>query len=295
MRRPRRPPPSDFEELLQRQRSPLPVPRQRPGEVFDWKRAKVSRVGSGVVLLPDVLREAVKVMTRGQGERPVIRPLPLPTPEPPPKPPRPTRVARPPPAPPPPPVPPIVVERVPPHADLPAPPPIASPGPFKTPVPTPIPLPSPSSTPIPRRAPTSKRRVSAPTKRRFPWPILPIATKRSTSPMPLDALRLVETTRSRLPSTLSQPLPSPTPSPTPISPTPLPTPSPQPSPSQSPTPSELTAVTRGGVGSLPPDDECRRCERERERRRRPSRVVATVKQFSRRMSQWSLDNLKRGK
>jgi len=38
-----------------------------------------------------------------------------------------------------------------------------------------------------------------------------------------------------------------------------------------------------------------RCEEDKRRRRRPSSVVAKVKQFTRRMSQWSLDNLKRGK
>lgn len=41
-------------------------------------------------------------------------------------------------------------------------------------------------------------------------------------------------------------------------------------------------------------DKCEECEEERERRRKPSRVVATVKSFSRRMSQWSLDNLRKG-
>jgi hypothetical protein len=44
----------------------------------------------------------------------------------------------------------------------------------------------------------------------------------------------------------------------------------------------------------PERDRCEECEEDRERRRKPSDVVARVKQFSRRMSQWSLDNLNRG-
>jgi hypothetical protein len=40
--------------------------------------------------------------------------------------------------------------------------------------------------------------------------------------------------------------------------------------------------------------ECPDPEEERERNRRPSNVVARIKSFARRMSQNSLDNLKRG-
>jgi hypothetical protein len=63
----------------------------------------------------------------------------------------------------------------------------------------------------------------------------------------------------------------------------------------------LTTPNPQGVASIQPalnpqpqpQTEEDRCREDRERRRKPSNVIAKVKNFSRRMSQWSLDNLRR--
>jgi len=78
-------------------------------------------------------------------------------------------------------------------------------------------------------------------------------------------------------------------------PQPQPQPQPQPSPQPSPSPSPLTRANLNPLSLAQTQaDECE-CRDPDEREPNPSNVVAQVKNFARRMSQNSIDNLRKGK
>jgi hypothetical protein len=91
---------------------------------------------------------------------------------------------------------------------------------------------------------------------------------------------------------IPSPSPLPTPSPTP-SPSPSPLPSPTPTPSPAPWPTPLTPLNAAQLALNSRTDECE-CRDPEGREPNPSNVVASVRSFARRMSQNSLDNLRKG-
>ncbi len=106
------------------------------------------------------------------------------------------------------------------------------------------------------------------------------------------------------PSPLTLPTPSPTTTTTPRPLVPTDPLTPPRIPGVDPLTPRLTSLNPlplpSGQGFLAPQtptdqDECRKCEERKKQRRRPSNVIADVGKFKRRMSQNSLDNLKRGK
>lgn len=226
---------------------------------------------------------------RRKADEPLRRPVP--------------RVPRPPP-----------IRKVPPHVpDWTSPFP---PSPRKLPPPRPAPSKQPLPVPpvtIPRTAPkTPPPKTPAPTVPRMPIPGFPPAPGSPGSPAPMP--RPIPRGRPApqpVPRVFPVPLPLPRSSPDPRRfSVPLPQPLPEPAPSPAPAPNPLpfanplpspapAPLTRFNLDPLPflnpqPDSERDRCEDERERRRKPSNVIARVKAYSRRMSQWSLDNLRRG-
>ena len=169
---------------------------------------------------------------------------------------------------------------------MPSPSPVRIPSPAR--IPAPLPAPSPSPAPIPRPIPRGR-----PARRPATFPLgIPFPLPNRSTPWPRPAFPV----RTPLPS-LSPPLPLPSPGPAP-SPAP-PSPAPAPSPIATPLSSLpqvatpfgfLTADNAPGVRSRQRD----KCEEERAQRRRPSNKVVKVKTYNRRMSQHSLDNLRRG-
>ena len=167
-------------------------------------------------------------------------------------------------------------------------------------VPTPLPAPDVQVPRIPMPQP-----APAPTRRNFPQPSpgrAPIP--RSIPRWPGLAIPAILLSRVLRPSSAwepfrwaspqAQPLPQPQPQPLPF-----PEPSPLPFPSPNPSTPGLTplAATQLGFAQFDRqrtrDDECE-CEDPEKREPNPSSVVARVKNFARRMSQNSLDNLRKG-
>lgn len=164
---------------------------------------------------------------------------------------------------------------------LPQRPPLEIPSP---PLPVPLPrerpvinvpktAPSPASIPIPRPIP---RRVAAPQRRILPP--FPLVNQPARAPR------------------LQFALPTPRPAPPAAAPAPIaqPVPVPQPVP-LTPDNASVLRFAQQPEARTPRERERDRCEEEREQRRRPSGVIAAVKSYRRRMSEWSLENLKRGK
>lgn len=225
----------------------------------------------------------IKVPAPVKLPRPQSVPMPMPLP-------RPNVPAPPPSSPPPPPRPDIVIPRIPrPSAPntFPGVPGVAPPGPKtspRAPQTAPPGRKRPGTSPRPRRAPAPKPGVLP---RLFPFPGIPRWPKprvQTSSPLRF------------------QPLPQPSPSPAPFAtPVPIPSPLPSPSPSPAPSPSPLTRVNPQVLSFAQPQpqprtqrDECECPEPDEEREKRPSNVVARIKGFARRMSQNSLDNLRKG-
>lgn len=164
-------------------------------------------------------------------------------------------------------------------------------GPFELPpilrpiprVPTPT-KPAKKTRARPRRAPRT-----TPVTRPSPWPLIgPVI-----APLPFSPPRLRP---SPQPSPLANPIANPAPEPMPA-PAPNPVPLlPAPGPALSPAPSPLTADQPGLLPFAQPQTKRDRCDcRDRKHERRPSDKVANVKTFRRRMSEWSLKNLNRGR
>jgi hypothetical protein len=166
-----------------------------------------------------------------------------------------------------------------PRAPVPSSPP-GGPGSFPLPkigIPTPVPVPPQIPIPGPKIGPVkSPRRRLLPLPRTLPWPFSP---SRRAQPSPLPRL---------VPDTSPIPQPRPAIEPLPFLGDPI---------RATPPPEPLTRLNIDPLPFLDPqpdDDACRECEEDRDRRRRPSNVVAAIKSFRRRMSQNSLDNLRSG-
>lgn len=155
--------------------------------------------------------------------------------------------------------------------------PMPSPDAFPTPTPGPQAQPAPVYPPVPRGAP-------------WPRPASSPRTRRATQPQPWPfVLPFV------LPSLVPQPWPATQPFAQPFA---QPAPTPAPTPTPAPAPDPLTGLNADPLpfARLNPEanqdeDRCR-CDDELEPN--PSNVIASVRGFARRMSQNSLDNLRRG-
>ena len=268
VRRPR--PPTDFERLLKRSVGGIP------------------RIGGSGVLIPEVLQEAVKVITRGEGgPPPPLKPGPggvyspdLPVPAPSARVP-PAKPSRPPPSTPPP---------RPPVLSVPAPAPNA-PRPRVEPAPVPRPGPIPFPPVIVNKPPTRRKASPAPKSRPISrsqaWPnalsrmlttIGAHAVTRRAKRSPVATLSVPGLTA--LSQTQAMPSPSAEP--------------PAPRPGSGFSASPLTALSPWTLSSPPPDCRCPKPRKPRKRKKRPSNVIAKIQPFERRMSKYSLENLRRG-
>lgn len=245
----------------------------------------------------NVTRRAESPLEELIRRRPVYTPRPQPRPEPVPIPrPQPRPLPRPgaagvPPGMPPPQLPPVVIENPIPRPPRPEMPRAGRPEGLGAPLP-PIPR---APAPIPRGASPRPGQRTAEfllsaffTRRRSRWNPQAALTQllpRLVSPSP-GANPFVPISPQPGPNPLPFPTPSPSPTPqTPFTPTPTPSPS---SPTAPLTPFSLTQLQFAGLGQ----DPCQ-CETTR-RPKRPSDTIAKVTPYPRRMSQNSLDNLRRG-
>jgi hypothetical protein len=164
--------------------------------------------------------------------------------------------------------------------------PVQTPGPV-TPIPTPS---SPSSTPSspPARSPVRVRKP-APVRSTppFGWPFpIPTGTPPRLQPGdPTSRVRPIDRPAPGRAPPRAQPS-DPAADPLPRFGNPLPFGSPL-------TPLSPPALQSSRTRTRKRDN-CKKCEDEREQRRRPSNVIAQVQKYDRRMSQNSLDNLNRG-
>lgn len=266
--------PTEFEKLLKK-----PVTRRVGGAVKRGVGRVLGPIGAiGGILIPSELGDD-DFATPPPKPPPKPPAVDLPPPlEPPDVPARPTR-----PAPFPVPIPP------PPSIPRPEPPVIAlpAPGPLPPTFPTPLPPRAPRSNKTPKPAPKPARRPMSRSipRRFFPWPNV---LSRKKVPVPRwISTGVLEGSRPAMPS------------PADMSSVPVPRPSNNAEPAvgvASPGFSSLTALQPQLLRSAPPSDcTCPKPTRKRKRPKRPSKTIANVTPFKRRMSEYSLRNLKRGK
>lgn len=194
-----------------------------------------------------------------------------------------------------------------PYPEIKTPPPVKLPRPTTQPLPPPLKIPAPTTPPpsspvpparpdirlpqpgVPLPVPTSPQKRPQPARRAMPRPMpRPARLPAPGFPVPLPRSPSTQPRRFLWPDVTPSPLlpqPSPAPAPSPAPSTPAPTPL---------TPLNVDPLQFAQNPQPQPARERDRCEEARERRRRPSSIVAKVKAYGRRMSQNSLDNLRRG-